>query len=129
MCVLHLSSYGLVGGAPEAYTVHVVVVCHMSTLIPSAIFHEHNVTDGGWCTGDKAIVSLHPSVFPSHIPPQRLSAETCFVCKTHNSIFKILNRFKALLLTYGIICSPRQLLPAIQSLAKNKFLTTGYLPT
>ena len=33
----------------------------------------------------------------------------------------------ALLSSYGIIFSPRRLLPAIQSLAKNKFLTAGCL--
>ena len=35
----------------------------------------------------------------------------------------------ALLSSYGVICSPRRLLPAIQSPAKNKSLTTGCLST
>ena len=35
----------------------------------------------------------------------------------------------ALLLSYGLICSPQRLLPAIQSPAKNKFPTTGCLST
>ena len=33
----------------------------------------------------------------------------------------------ALLLSYGVIYSPRWLLPAIQSSASNKIPTTGYL--
>ena len=35
----------------------------------------------------------------------------------------------ALLSSYGMICSPRQRLPAIQSPVKNKFPTTGCLST
>ena len=36
---------------------------------------------------------------------------------------------EALLLSYGVICSPWRLLPAVQSPAKNKSVTTGCLST
>ena len=57
--------------------------------------------------------------------------QIAWLSKTCNSLEKFIIEqifdLMPLLLTYGMICSPQQLLPAIQSLAKNKSLTTGSL--
>ena len=61
----------------------------------------------------------------------KLRTETCNASlKQHCLEVKLVDfGLVALLSSYGVICSPRQLLPAIQSLVKNKFSTTGCLST
>ena len=61
----------------------------------------------------------------------KLKPKTCNASLTQYYLeMKLVNfGLVALLSSYGMICSPRQLLPAIQSPAKNKIPTTGCLST
>ena len=61
----------------------------------------------------------------------KLRTETCNASLTQHYLEVKLVDFGlvALLSSYGVICSPQQLLPAIQGLVKNKFSTTGCLST
>ena len=61
----------------------------------------------------------------------KLRTETCIASLTQYYFeMKSVNfGLVALLSSYGMICSPRRLLPAIQSPAKNKSLTAGCLST
>ena len=61
----------------------------------------------------------------------KLRSEMCNASLTQYYLeMKLVNfGLVALLLSYGVICSSRRLLPAIQSPAKNKFFTAGCLST
>ena len=100
--------YALVGGAPR-HTVVVVCVCEWVSL---------------W---------VIPRDSCSHFLRDRckLRPETCNASLTQYYLEMKLVNFGliALLSSYGMICSPRRLLPAIQSPAKNKSLTAGCLST
>ena len=60
----------------------------------------------------------------------KLRPETCNASLTHYLEMKLVDfGLVSLLLSYGMICSPQRLLPAIQSPVKNKSLTSGCLST
>ena len=75
----------------------------------------------------------HSARYCSHFLHHRwkLRTEMCNASLTQCYLEIELMNFglETLLLSYGMICSPWQLLPAVQSPAKNKSLTTGWLST
>ena len=104
---IHVHNYALVGGAPEAYSSRHVFASEWVILRDSCSHFLHD----RW----------------------KLRPKTCNASLTQYCLEMKLVNFGlvhvALLSNYGMIYSPRWLLPAIQSSAKNKSLTAGCLST